>query len=179
MAIIVFTLVILSCIIVLRVKENTENRGGKTMGAIFKKYDIRLTKEHSGRYDMDRQITSSIQAAKICKELYDLDSLPYEKMVMITLDTRHNVVGCFEISRGTVDEATIYPREIATRALLTNAKAVILTHNHPSGSLDPSKPDMVITRKVEDVLEMLDIRLLDHIIVTSDKSYSFADNGLL
>ena len=149
------------------------------MATIFKKYDVRLVQEHSGRYDMDRQITSSIQAAKICKELYDLDSLPYEKMVMITLDTRHNVVGCFEISRGTVDEATVYPREIATRALLTNSKAVILTHNHPSGSLNPSPADMDMTGRIDDVLRMLDIRLLDHIIVTSDKTYSFADNGIL
>lgn len=149
------------------------------MGAIFKKYDVRLVKEHSGLYDLDKQITSSTQASKICKELYDLDRLPYEKMVMLTLDNRHNVVGCFEVSRGTVDEATVYPREIATRALLTNAKAVILTHNHPGGSANPSKEDINITRKIEDVLKMLDIRLLDHIIVAHDKTYSMADDGLL
>ena len=149
------------------------------MATIFKKYDVRLVQDGGGLYDIERKITSSTQASELCKLLYDMDKLPYEKMVMITLNTQHEVVGCFEISRGTVDEATIYPREIATRALLTNAKAVILTHNHPSGSLDPSKPDMVITRKVEDVLGLLDIRLLDHIIVTSDKTYSFADNGLL
>ncbi len=149
------------------------------MATIFKKYDVRLVQDGGGLYDIDKQITSSTQAAKLCKELYDLDCLPYEKMVMLTLDTKHNVVGCFEVSRGTVDEATIYPREIATRALLTNAKAVIVTHNHPSGSLNPSKEDINITRRIDDVLRMLDIRLLDHIIVAHDKTYSFADNGLL
>ena len=149
------------------------------MAIILKKYDVRLVKEHSGLYDIERKITSSTQASELCKLLYDMDKLPYEKMVMLTLNSQHDVVGCFEISRGTVDEATVYPREIATRALLTNAKAVILTHNHPSGSLNPSKADADLTRRIDDVLRMLDIRLLDHIIVTSDKSYSFADNGLL
>ncbi len=149
------------------------------MAAIFKKYDVRLVQEHSGLYDLDKKIESSTQAADICRQLYDMHELAYEKMVMLTLNTRHQVVGCFEVARGTVDESMIYPREIATRALLTNAKAVILAHNHPAGSTSPSKADMNVTRKVEDVLEMLGINLLDHIIVAHDKTYSMADNGLL
>ena len=149
------------------------------MGAIFKKYDVRLIQEHSGLYDLDKEITSSKQAAKICKELYDMNDLSYEKMVMLTLNTKLRVVGCFEVSRGTVDESTIYPREIVTRALLTNAKAVILAHNHPSGTVSPSGADISITRKVNDILTMLDIRLLDHIIIAHDQTYSMADNGQL
>lgn len=149
------------------------------MAVILKKYDVRLVQEHSGLYELEKQITSSTQAAKMCKELYKLNQLPYEKMVMFTLDNRHNVVGCFEISRGTVDEAIVYPREIATRALLTNAKAVILAHNHPGGHAKPSKQDISITRQIEDVLEMLDIWLLDHIIVAHDLTYSMADDGIL
>ena len=149
------------------------------MGTIFKKYDVRLVQEHSGFYDLDKKITSSVQAADICRQLYDMHELSYEKMVMLTLNTQHNVVGCFEVSRGTVDESMIYPREIATRALLTNAKAVILAHNHPSGSTNPSTADMNVTRKVKNLLEMLGINLLDHIIVAHDKTYSMADHGLL
>ena len=149
------------------------------MGAIFKKYDVRLIQEHSGLYDLDKKITSSTQAAKVCKELYDMCDLSYEKMVMLTLNTKLQVVGCFEVSRGTVNESTIYPREIATRALLTNAKAVILAHNHPSGTIGPSGADISITRKVKDILTMLDIRLLDHIIIAHDQTYSMADNGQL
>ena len=147
------------------------------MGAIFKKYDVRLVQEHSGLYDLDKKITSSTQAADICRQLYDMHELSYEKMVMLTLNTRHQVVGCFEVSRGTVDESTIYPREIATRALLTNAKAVILAHNHPSGSTNPSTADMNVTRKVKDLLSMLGINLLDHIIVAHERTYSMADHG--
>ncbi len=149
------------------------------MAAIFKKYDVRLVQEKSGLYDLDKKITSSTQAAELCRQLYDMHELPYEKMVMLTLNTQHSVVGCFEVSRGTVDESTIYPREIATRALLTNARAVILAHNHPSGSTNPSRADMDVTRKVKDVLKMLGINLLDHIIVAHDKTYSMADYGLL
>lgn len=149
------------------------------MAVILKKYDVRLVQEHSGLYDFEKQITSSKQASEMCKELYELDRLPYEKMVMFTLDNRHNVVGCFEVSRGTVDEASVYPREIATRALLTNAKAVILAHNHPGGHTQPSSQDISITRRIEEVLGMLDIRLLDHIIVAHNETFSMADDGLL
>lgn len=147
------------------------------MAAIFKKYDVRLIQEHSGRYDLDKTITSSTQAAEICRELYEMSDLSYEKMVMLTLNTKLQVVGCFEVSRGTVDESTIYPREIVTRALLTNAKGVILAHNHPSGTVGPSGADIGITRKVKDILKMLDIDLLDHIIIAHYNTYSMAENG--
>ena len=149
------------------------------MAVILKKYDVRLVQEHSGLYNLEKQITSSTQASKMCRELYDLEYLPYEKLVMFTLDNRHNVVGCFEVSRGTIDEASVYPREIATRALLTNAKAVILAHNHPGGHTQPSSQDISITRRIQEVLGMLDIRLLDHVIIAHDKTYSMADDGLL
>ena len=149
------------------------------MAAIFKKYDVRLVQEHSGLYNLDKKINSSNQAADICRELYDMHNLSYEKMVVITLNTRLEVVGCFEVARGTVDEAPIYMREIATRALLTNAKSVIIAHNHPSGTANPSTADIDVTKKVKDVLAMLDINLLDHIIITHDQSYSMAENGQL
>jgi len=147
------------------------------MATIFKKYDVRLVKEHSGLYNLDKKIKSSTQAAEICKELYDMHNLSYEKMVVITLNVRLEVVGCFEVARGTIDESHVYVREIATRALLTNAKNVILAHNHPSGRVDPSRADIQTTRRIKDALTMLDINLLDHIIVAHDQTYSMADKG--
>jgi DNA repair protein RadC len=149
------------------------------MATIFKKYDVRLIQEHSGRYDLDREIRSSTQAAEICKQLYDMHNLSYEKMIAITLNARLEVVGCFEVARGTVDESPVYVREIATRALLTNAKSVILSHNHPSGSVNPSKADIETTKKTKDALAMLSINLLDHIIIGHDQTYSMADKGQL
>ena len=149
------------------------------MAAIFKKYDVRLVQEHSGLYDLDKKIRTSTQAAEICKELYDMHNLSYEKMVLITLNTRLEVVGCFEVARGTVDESPVYIREIATRALLTNAKNVILAHNHPSGAVDPSKADIDITRKAKDILAVLNINVIDHIIVAHERTCSMADRCLI
>jgi|CZCB01.1.fsa_nt_gi DNA repair protein RadC len=149
------------------------------MATIFKKYDVRLVQEHSGLYDLDKKITSSVQAAEICKQLYDIHNLSYEKMVAITLNTKLEVVGCFEVARGTIDESPVYVREIATRALLTNAKSVILAHNHPSGAVDPSRPDIKVTKKVKDALTILGVNLLDHIIVSCERTYSMADHGLI
>ena len=147
------------------------------MAAIFRKYDVRLVQEYSGSYDLDREIRSSTQAAEICKQLYDMHNLSYEKMVAITLNARLEVVGCFEVARGTIDESPVYVREIATRALLTNAKSVILAHNHPSGAVNPSRADIETTKGIKDALAMLNIDLLDHIIVGHDKTYSMADKG--
>ena len=147
------------------------------MATIFKKYDVRLVREHSGLYNLDKKIRSSTQAAEICKQLYSMHDLPYEKMILITLNARLEVVGCFEVARGTVDESQIYIREIATRALLTNAKNVILAHNHPSGEVDPSRADLETTKKIKNGLAILDINLLDHIIVGHDQTYSMADKG--
>jgi len=149
------------------------------MAAIFKKYDVRLVQEHSGLYDLDKKINSSQQAAEICKKLYDMHNLSYEKMVVITLNTKMQVVGCFEVARGTVDESPVYIREIATRALLTNAKNVILAHNHPSGAVDPSKADIDITRKAKDILAVLNINVIDHIIVAHERTCSMADRCLI
>ena len=147
------------------------------MATIFKKYDVRLVREYSGLYELDREIKSSAQAAEICKQPYSMHDLPYEKMVVITLNARLEVVGCFEVARGTVDESQIYTREIATRALLTNAKNVIIAHNHPSGSVIPSRADIQTTNKIKDTLAMLNIDLLDHIIVGHDQTYSMADKN--
>jgi len=147
------------------------------MATIFKKYDVRLIQEHSGLYDLDKKIRSSTQAAEICKQLYDMHNLSYEKMIVITLNPQLEVVGCFEVARGTVDESPVYVREIATRALLTNAKNVILAHNHPSGTVNPSRNDIETTKRIKYTLALLNIDLLDHIIVGHDQTYSMADKN--
>ena len=145
------------------------------MAAIFTKYDLRLIKEKAGRYELERLINSSAQAGEICKEIFELEARPYEMVVMLALNTRNNVIGCFEIARGTVDESPAYIREIATRALLSSAVSVILAHNHPGGSLRPSGADLIFTKKAKDGLKLLGIKLLDHIIVSSAGYYSMAE----
>lgn len=103
-----------------------------------------------------------------------------EEFHVLYLNTQHALVMHEVHSTGTVDSASVYPRDIARQALLQNAKAVILAHNHPSGSLEPSHADRRITDKIKECLGMLDVRVLDHIIVSgAGESVSFADKGMM
>jgi DNA repair protein RadC len=81
--------------------------------------------------------------------------------------------------RGTIDGASVYPREVAKKALFHNAAAVIFAHNHPSGINEPSQADKLITEKLKQALNLLDIRVLDHFIIGDGQPYSFAEHGLL
>lgn len=95
------------------------------------------------------------------------------------LDSQHRVLCCEDLFFGTLDGAAVYPREVAIRALQHGAAAVIFAHNHPSGVAEPSSADRRITDRLCAALALLDIRVLDHIIVGSGESYSFAETGLL
>jgi len=96
---------------------------------------------------------------------------------VVFLDNRHKVVAYEELFRGTIDGASVYPREVVKRALQLNTAAVILAHNHPSGDPTPSGDDVRITNKIRDAGTVLDIELLDHIIIGGNKFYSFAEGG--
>ena len=103
----------------------------------------------------------------------------HEVFACLMLDNRNRVIAFRELFRGTIDGASVYPREILKTALQLNAAAVILSHNHPSGITEASQADKNITVKVKDALNMVDIRTLDHIIVGGVDSFSFAEGGLL
>ena len=104
---------------------------------------------------------------------------PYEVFCCIYLDNRHRLIAFEELFRGTVDCAQVHPREVLRQALLHNASAVIVAHNHPSGVLEPSPADDFITRRLRDLLSLMDVRMVDHIIVGDSCCYSFAEHGLL
>lgn len=104
---------------------------------------------------------------------------PYEVFCCMYLDSRHRLIAFEELFRGTVDCAHVHPREVLRQALLHNATALIVAHNHPSGVLEPSPADDFITRRLKDLLELMDVRLADHIIVGESRCYSFAEHGLL
>jgi DNA repair protein RadC len=108
-----------------------------------------------------------------------LRDLPHEVFACIFLDNRHRVLGFDELFRGTIDNTTVYPREVVRQALHRNAAAVILAHNHPSGVPEPSDADRLITRRIRDALELVDIRLLDHVVVGDGSCVSLASRGLL
>jgi len=104
---------------------------------------------------------------------------PYEVFCCIYLDNRHRLIAFEELFRGTVDCAHVHPREVLRQALLHNASAIIIAHNHPSGVAEPSPADDFITRRLKDLLGLMDVRIVDHIIVGDNHCYSFAEHGLI
>jgi len=103
----------------------------------------------------------------------------HEIFAILFLDNRHRVIEFVPLFRGTIDGASVYPREVVKEALRRNAAAVILAHNHPSGVAEPSQADELITARLRDALALVDIRVLDHLVVTGDAIVSFAERGLL
>ncbi len=103
----------------------------------------------------------------------------YEVFACLFLDNQHRVLKLEELFRGTIDSASVYPREVAKAALQHNAAAVIFAHNHPSGINEPSQADRHITDKLKQALALFDIRVLDHFIIGDGLPYSFAEHGLL
>jgi len=115
------------------------------------------------------------------KKLLITQMANYEREVFISifLDNRHQVISMEEMFQGTIDGASVYPREVVKRALQLNAAAIIISHNHPSGIITPSSSDKNITTHLKDALSLMDIRLLDHFIVGGDDCFSFAERGML
>jgi DNA repair protein RadC len=104
---------------------------------------------------------------------------PHELFCCLHLDNRHRLIAFDELFRGTIDGASVHPREVVKQALRRNAAAVILAHNHPSGIAEPSQADELITRRLREALALVDIRVLDHCIVGDDGCLSFAERGLI
>lgn len=110
--------------------------------------------------------------------LHGMRGLKREILKVIYLDASHAVIDTETVAEGTLSVNTIYPRELVKRCLDNHAAAIILAHNHPSGSLQPSTQDVELTAKLHTICSSLQIQLLDHIIV-GDGTYSFADNGMM
>ena len=104
---------------------------------------------------------------------------PHEEFGCIWLNARHEVIEAGELFRGTLTQTSVYPREVVKEALRHNAAAVIFYHNHPSGAADPSPADEMLTRQLKDALNVVDVRVLDHFVVTAEETTSFAEKGLL
>ena len=108
-----------------------------------------------------------------------LRHLPYEVFGCLYLDNRHRVLAFEELFRGTVDGASVHPREVVRACLQHNACAVIFAHNHPSGVAEPSAADRAITHELRDALRLVGVRVLDHLVIGSDEPVSMAARGLL
>ncbi len=108
-----------------------------------------------------------------------LGALPHEVFAVLFLDSQHRLLQLDEMFRGTLTQTSVYPREVVRRALELNAGAVILAHNHPSGVAEPSRADEFLTQNLKSELQLIDVRVLDHLVVARGAVVSFAERGLL
>jgi len=108
-----------------------------------------------------------------------LGHLDYECFGLVLVDSRNRVIECVELFRGTIDGAAVYPREVIKLVLEKGAAAVVAFHNHPSMIKEQSHADELITRRLKQSLEAVEVRLIDHLIVTASEVLSFAESGLL
>jgi DNA repair protein RadC len=108
-----------------------------------------------------------------------LGALEHELFAVLLLDTRHRLIDYVELFRGTIDGASVHPREVVKLALARNAAALVLAHPHPSGTAHPSQADELITQRLKEALALVDIRVLDHIIVAGGDAVSLAERGML
>ena len=108
-----------------------------------------------------------------------LGSRPYEVFAVLFLDSQHRLIVLEELFRGTLTQTSVYPREVVIRALALNAASVVLAHNHPSGTAKPSRADEALTQTLKSALALVDVRVLDHFVVTASQAVSMAELGLL
>jgi len=125
----------------------------------------------------DLSATSPGEVKTYCR--LQLGALEHEVFAVLFLNNRHELIKFEQMFRGTIDQSAVYPREVAKEALSCNCAAVIFSHNHPSGIAEPSEADKAITRRLVTALDLLDIRVLDHIVVGIASTVSFAERGLL
>ena len=139
-------------------------------------YSCKLIKDASVSVP-NRKISTSEDTYSFIREYFD--ALDREHFGVLLLTTRHNVIGYHLCSVGTIEEAIVTPRECIKAALLCNATALILIHNHPSGEPTPSEQDKLITNKIKDAANLFGFTIIDHIIVGENSFFSFADEGML
>lgn len=133
-------------------------------------------------YDIDKlnqkvYINSNKDAGEFCKNLFF--GRIYESFFIISLNSQNKIIHTEKLCEGTLDEAVVYPRNIAKIALQNNAVKIILAHNHPGGHIEPSLEDISLTTKIKNALELVDIKLEDHIIVADGNYYSFKTSRTL
>ena len=140
------------------------------------RYEVR--KDHEGRpIVVGRNLGSPKETASAL--MTALQDQPGEVFAILCVSTKLSVIAYHEVSRGTLDATLVHPREVFKAALLANAAAIILTHNHPSGDPIPSADDVQLTRRLDDAGALLGVEVLDHIIIGDGRYYSFNEGGRL
>lgn len=146
----------------------------------IKKYNLRLVREEGPGYQLENErITGPAPAAKIFREFLELDHRTQEVFAIATLDTASHVTGIMEVSTGSLSASIVHPRDVFQRAILQNAAAIILCHNHPSGNLEPSEKDISLTRKLVEAGKIMGIEVFDHLIISDNNYLSMRGEGMI
>lgn len=139
---------------------------------------MEMARRHLAEHIRREQVFTSVNEVRQFLTAH-LRHKPHEVFALLYLDNQHRLIEYQELFRGTIDGASVHPREVVKGVLERNAAAVILAHNHPSGHAEPSGSDQHITQLLKDALQLIDVRVLDHLIVGEGEVTSFAERGLL
>ena len=166
-------------VVMASIDELMSVKGIKQNSTIFLKL-LGDTSKYLYRGDMKRDGIQLRDKESLLKYLRsDIGFSSREEFKVIFLNNFNILVGSETLFVGTIDKSAVYPREILEKVIQYKAKGVIFAHNHPSGNLRPSKQDIQITEHMQEVLEMIDVKLLEHIIITKDGYFSFLQEGLI
>jgi DNA repair protein RadC len=147
---------------------------------LFEVAEIQLSYKSKVKASLRPKVKSSKDSYEVLKKYWDTDKIEFvEQFKVLFLNRAQQVIGLYHVSSGATTHTAVDTRGIFAGALKANACAVILSHNHPSGNLKPSQSDIDLTRKMKEAGRFLEVSVLDHIIITSEAYYSFADEGLL
>lgn len=137
-----------------------------------------MVKERGPAYEVEsKKVDCPVSGYNILNQVFRLDVQPEEIFVMLCLNIKNEIIGSFEVSRGSLAVALVHPREVFKRALLCNAASILVAHNHPSGNSKPSIEDNSISKRLSEAGEMIGISVLDHIIVGDDNYYSYKEEN--
>ena len=147
---------------------------------LFEVAEVQLIYKSKVKASLRPKITKSADAFEVLKKHWNQDRLEFvEEFKVMLLNRANRVLGIIEISSGGISGTVADPKVIFAAAIKSAASQVLLVHNHPSGNLVPSQADINLTRKLKSAGELLDINVVDHIILTSESYFSFADDGLI
>lgn len=142
---------------------------------------VKLVRESAKVYDLESAVIRSPRDAyKVFNSVLDMENLPNEHFVMLSLNTKNEVVGVHTIFVGSLNSSIVHPREVFQRALLNNAASIMVAHNHPSGNPTPSPEDIDVTKRLKEAGGIVGIELLDHIIIGHEGRYfSLREKGYI
>ena len=148
------------------------------MESILQVNEVKLSYKTKQKASERPKVLSSESVYKVLLNCFDADTIEFREYFKVLLLNRANrVLGVFNVSEGGISETVVDIRLILQSAILSNASGIILSHNHPSGNIQPSKADDMITNRIKSACELMNINVLDHVIITSESYYSYADEG--